>query len=268
MLREVRKPRFSIIIPAYNVENYIEKAINSVKSQTFKNFEIIIVEDCSTDNTKEVIKKYKKEATIIYHKKNKCLGGARNSGIKVARGEYIVFLDSDDYLNNNEVLEKLDKLIGKQTVDVIYMGFVSVGKKEFSVIPTKETCNRSYRISGDRYTNAWSKCWNTQFLLKNNLYFPENRYYEDVLFIFNAISKVEDYLIADFPVHTYVSGRNNSITSRMSFKNIQDNLKNIEDLVNIRRQLTEKDDLDAKLKKEVQRCKERLEQLIEEIGIK
>lgn len=267
MLKETKKPRFSIIIPAYNVEKYIDKAVNSVKEQTFQNFEMIIVEDCSTDNTKKVLSKYKKEATIIYHKKNKCLGGARNSGIKVAKGEYIIFLDSDDYLNNNKVLEKLDKLIGNQKVDTIYMGFISIGKKEFAVIPTPETCNKSYRISGDRYTNAWSKCWNREFLIKNALFFPENRYYEDVLFIFKAISKVEKYLIADFPVHTYVSGRDNSITSKMSFKNIYDNIKNIEDLTQMRSNVDETEQLDNKIIKEVKRCKERLDELIEQIGI-
>lgn len=267
MLKLTEKPRFSIIIPAYNVEKYIDKAVDSIKRQTFQDFEIIIVEDCSTDNTKKVINKYEKDATIIYHKENKCLGGARNSGIKIAKGEYIIFLDSDDFLNNDYVLEKLDNLIGDKKVDTIYMGFISIGKKEFTVIPTLETCNKSYRISGDRYTNAWSKCWNREFLLKNNLFFPENRYYEDVLFIFKAISKVETYLIADFPVHTYVSGRDNSITSRMSFKNIYDNIKNIEDLIKIRSNIDETEELDRKVMKEVNRCKERLDELIGQIGI-
>ena len=74
-----------------------------------------------------------------------------------------------------------------------------------------------FRIAGDRYTNVWSKCWNREFLMKNNIRFPEGRYYEDVLFIYNAVIKVESYLIADFPVHTYYSGRPNSITTNMTF---------------------------------------------------
>ncbi len=263
MLKVEQNIRFSIIIPAYNVEEYVGRAINSVKNQTFKNFEIIVVEDCSTDNTKVELQKYKNDIKIIEHNTNKCLGGARNSGMKVAKGEYILFLDADDFLNNDEVLEKLNNLIGNNTVDVIYMGFTSIGKKVFTVIPTPETCDKTYRIAGDRYTNAWSKCWNRKFLIENNLFFPENRYYEDVLFVYKAIIKVKKYLIADFPVHTYYSGRANSITSKITFKNIYDNIKNIEDLMLIRK-TNRTEELDAKIKKEVIRCKQRIDEFMEQ----
>lgn len=266
MLKTNKNPRFSVIIPAYNVEKYIGKAIESVKKQTFKNLEIIVVEDCSTDDTKKEIKKYKNDIILVQHKINKCLGGARNSGMRVAKGDYIIFLDGDDFLNNDKVLEKLDNLIGNQKVDVVYMGFTTFGKKNITIIPTEETCSKSYRIAGDRYANAWSKCWNREFLIRNNLFFPENRYYEDVLFIYNAVTKVERYLIADFPVHTYYSGRTNSITSTLNFKNIYDNMKNIEDLVNIRNN-NRTEELDIKIEKEVNRCKERMDELMSQIRI-
>lgn len=260
-MKEEKEKRFSVIVTAYNIGKYIAKSIESVRSQSFKNYELIVIDDCSTDNTLEKIKKFN-DIQIIEHKKNKCLGGARNSGVKQAKGEYIIFLDGDDYLNNKEVLEKLDKLIGQNTPDVIYLGFELTGRKQGVIIPTPENCTKEYRIAGDRYANAWSKCWRREFLIENNLAFPENRYYEDVIFIYKAISKVETYLIANFPTHTYYSGRPNSITTNVSFKNIHDNLYNIEELMGMVQQ-GKAEGLDIKIQKEVQRCKERLDEIYE-----
>ena len=260
------EPKFSIVIASYNIEKYISKSINSVLSQSYKDYELIVVDDASTDGTADVIKEYKDKIKFIEHKENKMLGGTRNTGIKEANGKYIIFLDGDDYLNNDFVLEKLDKLIGKETVDVIYMGFEIVGKKTGLIIPSSENCSKFHRIAGDRYTNAWSKCWNREFLLKNNFKFPENRFYEDVIFIYNAITKASNYLIADFPVHTYYSGRPNSITTKINYKNLHDNIDNIEDLIKIK-QSDDNEIVREKIKKEAQRCKERLDELLSQNDI-
>ena len=260
-------PKFSILIAAYNIEKYISKSINSVLSQSYKDYELIVVDDVSTDGTTNVIKEFKDEIIFIEHNENKLLGGTRNTGIKKAKGKYIIFLDGDDYLNNDFVLEKLDKLIGDKTVDVVYMGFEIIGKKSGLIIPSSENCSKFYRIAGDRYTNAWSKCWNREFLLKNSLIFPENRFYEDVIFIYNAITKSNNFLIADFPVHTYYSGRPNSITSKINFKNMHDNIDNIEDLIKIQ-QNDDNEIVREKIKKEAQRCKERLDELLSQNDIK
>ena len=141
-MEEEKKIRFSIIITAYNIEKYIEKSIESVRKQTFKNREIIVIDDCSTDKTLQKIKQFH-DIQIVEHKENKCLGGARNSGVRKAKGEYIIFLDGDDFLNNEKVLEKLDKLIAKNSPDVIYLGFELTGKKEGVIIPTLENCTKA-----------------------------------------------------------------------------------------------------------------------------
>ena len=97
--------RFSIIISAYNIEAYIERAIKSVLEQTFKNFELIIVNDCSKDQTLEKIKKFTDERiTVINNERNVGLGAVRNIGIAKAKGEYIVHLDGDDALYENTTL--------------------------------------------------------------------------------------------------------------------------------------------------------------------
>ena len=108
MDQQVKQKRFSIIIAAYNIKDYIQRALESIETQTFQNIEIIVVNDCSTDNTGEkILELCQKYDNIRYieHKENKKAGGARNTGLDVATGEYIVFLDGDDKLSNDNVLE-------------------------------------------------------------------------------------------------------------------------------------------------------------------
>ena len=187
-------------------------------------------------------------------------GGARNTGLDNANGEYIIFLDADDYLFSNDVLEKLDKLIGNQNVDIVYMGFKIGGNRDEIVIPTEETCTKEYRAGGDIYPNVWSKCWNLEFLNKNNIRFVENRYYEDVLFIYNGVMKSQKYLIADFPVHYYISGRKNSMTTTLNLKNIYDTVDNIRDLMEIKKKEDTKE-VNIRIKREIDMCKKRLEEI-------
>lgn len=253
--------RFSIIIAAYNIQDYIERAIESIIKQTFQNIEIIVVNDCSTDKTGEKVKDMcTKYNNIIYieHTENKKAGGARNTGLKIAQGEYVVFLDGDDYLANNDVLEKLDKVIGKDTVDVIYLGFKIEGDREELVIPTPENCTKTYKAAIDKYPNPWSKCWRRKFLEENNIWFPEHRFYEDVLFVYNGIMKSKSFKIADFVVHKYTSGRANSMTTKINLKNVRDTVKNLEDLMNIREKEYTKE-VDIVIKKEIKMCKKRLD---------
>lgn len=255
--------KFSVIISAYNIEKYIKRAIDSVLGQTFTNYELIVVNDASTDNTGKIISEYD---NIIYveHKENKCLGGARNTAMDIAKGEYIIFLDGDDYLNNNEVLARINDLISNQKPDIVYLGFEITGTSQDIIIPQKNSCNKMFRIAKDKYANVWSKCWNREFLEKNKLRFPEHRYYEDVMFLCKAILKSETYLVADFITHTYVKGRPNSITTNVTMKNIHDNLYNLQELIDLM-QSEEKEEnkeyLKQRIKRETKRCKERIDEI-------
>lgn len=265
--QESIKKRFSIIIAAYNIEDYIERAIESVEKQTFKDIEIIIVNDCSTDKTGEKIlnlsSKYN-NIKYIEHKINKKAGGARNTALEIAKGEYIVFLDGDDYLADSNVLEKLDKLIGEDKTDVIYLGFKIEGDREELVIPTPETCTKTYKAASDKYPNPWSKCWRRAFLEENNIKFPENRFYEDVLFVYNGVIKSNTFKIADFITHKYTSGRSNSMTTKINIKNVEDTVQNLKDLLNMRESEYTKE-IDIILKKEINMCKKRLDNLMNKL---
>lgn len=267
MDQQVKQKRFSIIIAAYNIQDYIQRALESIETQTFQNIEIIVVNDCSTDDTgKKILELCQKYDNIKYieHKENKKAGGARNTGLDVATGEYIVFLDGDDKLSNDNVLEQLDGLIGNDTPDVIYLGFQITGDRYELVMPTEETCTKRYKVAIDKYPNPWSKCWNRAFLEKNRIRFPEHRFYEDVLFVYKGVMKSESYKIADFVVHDYTSGRTNSMTTKINFKNIEDTVLNLKDFEEMRKnEYTE--EIDIIMQKEIKMCKKRLDMISQDL---
>ncbi len=115
--------RISIIIPAYNVEKYIDDCIQSVISQNYKNFEIVLIDDGSTDRTGDICDKYVCDNVHVFHKKNGGLSDARNHCLSYAKGEYVVFLDSDDYWDDNDFLRKINELINVGHSDIIVFGY-------------------------------------------------------------------------------------------------------------------------------------------------
>lgn len=117
----------SVIIPVYNVERYLRQAIDSILGQTYKPLEIILVDDGSPDNSGMICDEYalKNDNIRVIHKQNEGLGMARNSGLDIATGEYVYFLDSDDYIDNDEIM-KLYSAIKTNGVDVAITGFKSV----------------------------------------------------------------------------------------------------------------------------------------------
>ena len=117
----------SIIVPFFNVEKYIKECIHSLYSQDIPsdNYEVILVNDCSPDNSREIVVELQKEyptLTLIDHDKNKKLGGARNSGLKVAKGDYIWFVDSDDFLKPN-ILNNLLEISYQNNLDVLHFDY-------------------------------------------------------------------------------------------------------------------------------------------------
>ena len=180
--------RFTIVILAYNIEAYIERAIKSVLNQDFNDYEIIVVDDCSTDNTNKVVKKFESnKLRILKTEKNTgTIGRPRNIGLENAKGEYIIFLDGDDTLYDNLTLSKIDKVIGKDTPDLIYLGYENVGQGNGERISNAENSTKIARLTCDLTFSASSRCWNREFLMKNNMRFVEGIYYEDEIFSLKA----------------------------------------------------------------------------------
>ena len=171
----------SIIMPAYNVEEYIKEAIDSVLNQKTKyNYELIIVNDGATDNTKEIIQSIKSDKIKYIEQKNQGLSGARNTGINNAIGKYITFMDSDDLLEDGSIEIMMDALINNKADIVVgsYAMFMNINHKqkclnEPKIIennPEQAVCNHGY---------AWGKIFKRKMF--NNIRFPMGKWYEDTI---------------------------------------------------------------------------------------
>lgn len=177
--------RFSIIIPNYNKEPYLKECLDSVFNQTLdkSKYEVLFIDDGSTDNSLEIVKNYN---VRLFHTNRKMAGGARNKGIENATGQYILFLDSDDYLYSNDVLEKLDKHITDE--DIINLPFI----KEYSdcqKILGDYGLSLEEKISSSVFNAPFTKCVKRSLL--NNIRFIEEVYYEDVSYNVEILCNVK-----------------------------------------------------------------------------
>ena len=221
----MEKVKFTVAISAYNIENYVKRAIDSVLNQTFKNYELLVIDDCSTDSTVEVIKQVVgQNAKILQTKKNSGTAAAsRNIAIENAQGEYLLFLDGDDELYSNETLKEIDEHIKENKYDIIYLGYENVGHTEnYYRISNKENSTREARLICDESFSVSSKVWNVEFLRNNNIRFKEGMYYEDELFSIksNILSKVTTY--GEFPIFKYHRNREGSVMTKPTIKKCSD----------------------------------------------
>lgn len=236
--------KFSIIIPAHNCEKEIERAIESINKQTYKDYEVIVIDDESKDNTYNIVSKYD-NIKLLKNEKNIKAGGSRNRGLEIAQGDYIVFLDADDYFAENDTLEKISNVIEKDTPDIVYLGFRIVGKLEEEWIPTEENSTIERRARDWRYENVWDVCWNREFLNKNNLRFIENKFFEDFVFYYKGIIKAKNYKVASFITHIYTMFKDDSMTAGVNAEKLQDLYFNINEFLQIL------DSVDANIKPDI-----------------
>lgn len=199
--------KFSFIVPNYNKGCYIKECLNSIFHQTYKNFEVIVVDDGSTDNSVEEIKKF---SDVLFFSTNRLqAGGARNVGLKKASGEYIIFLDSDDYLSNDYVLEGLSDIVNKE--DIIFLNFT---KRRLDLIE-KEMIDiegdMATKIENTEFLGVPTKCFKRQLI--NDISFPECKRYEDMCFTLEALCKAKSYASFNDSFFTYRIVPNSNVTS-------------------------------------------------------
>lgn len=218
--------KVSIILTTYNVENYIEECIDSILEQTYKNFELIIIDDGSTDNTIKILKNKYKNLNVI---ENKHVGVAecRNLGLSLAKGKYICILDSDDYFERNMLESMINKMeaydadvaissaykfdtLTKEEVITKYMLKENVfkGFKVFNPIDIK---NDIFQLT---VANAWGKMFKKSLIVNNNLKFQNLKNSNDVLFVFSAIMKSKIIVPINIPLVHYRANNNSSIQGR------------------------------------------------------
>ena len=235
-------PDISIIVPIYNAEKYINKCIDSLLNQTKKEIEFILVNDGSTDDTESIIKKYKDKRIKYFKNKNQGIGKTRNFGIEKSSGKYIMFLDSDDYLENT-ACEDLYNKIEKEKADLVVCDFYRDidGKLEEVIIPSFETTSLkdNKRLLLDINLAPWNKIYKTKLIKDNDIKFIENLKYEDAPFVVDAIKYSKKISKLNKKLNYYVIHSNSETTVRD--ERVFDIIK-IVDL--IRNKFTKKDHID------------------------
>lgn len=240
--------KYSVIIPVYNVEKYINRCLKSILSQRYNDLEIILIDNGSTDRSGSICDIYANEyANIsVYHIENHGVASARNFGLSKARGEFIYFVDSDDYLVGNLFAEFEDKL----TPDLDLFVFSYYNSFEQEMTEKKRTKKiLPYNGSYDKYDfskifkdlflsdmlyTVWNKIYRREFLLENNLSFEQYELGEDVRFNLDVYREVNKICLSQDSYYVYVIGRKGSAMSGYNPKRLQyqlQELKMVDDLL-------------------------------------
>lgn len=249
----MKNPLISVIIPIYNVENYLCKCVNSVINQTYKELEIILVDDGSTDSCFNICEEYKNldPRIKVIHQENSGLSEARNRGLEVSNGDYVIFLDSDDYWNDINAISEIVKQINEVKAEVIIFGYRKYYEetKKFGEISFK--CDREILLDSNNQLNylmknkcyessSWNKVIKRQLLIENNLTFRKNVFCEDIEWSARLAMCTKTYDYYDNGFLVYVQ-RKNSITKSKSLKLIEDLFNNIKICIEINEENTKFD---------------------------
>ncbi len=209
------KPVFTIITANYNGYHLMNKYFESLEKQSFKDFEIIIIDDCSTDDSYSKLLEYSKNSKtnikILKTKENSGPGEARNIGIKNATGEYIAFVDNDDWLEY-EALKDINKIISKNKYDcIIYDYIMDFGEKK--IISSSMYGNFNGEIKKEDaiiYVRNHTACkfYKASIIKSNNIYYPNIRRHEDIAFVGKALVNCDSFYYFKKPLYHYVQYKN------------------------------------------------------------
>lgn len=223
--------KISIIVPVYNVENYLKECLDSLINQCSSNCEIIVVNDGSTDGSLYIAKEYEKKYDNIikvYDKKNGGLSSARNFGISRATGEYLLFVDSDDYLLPN-CLEILEKIIDEENIDIIVFSFLegSSDNYKYNMMYNNDICELSKRYIVGKPC-ATNKLCKKSLFLENKIEFLNGVYYEDLATMPKLILHSDKIKFIKEPLYFYRI-RNNSIMNKKMYNHKMDTIFDVLD---------------------------------------
>ena len=233
--------KYSVIIPVYNVEKYIDRCLKSVISQNYDDLEIIVIDNGSTDRSGSICDVYANEYVNIsvYHIENHGVGSARNFGLSKARGEFVYFVDSDDYLVGNLFAEFEDKLA--PDLDLLVFSYYNSFEQEMT---ERNRTKKSLPYSGsyDKYSftkifkdlflsdmlyTVWNKFYRRAFLIENNISFEKYELGEDVRFNLNVYRNVTKVYLSQESYYVYVIGRIGSAMSGYNPKRLQYQLQEL-----------------------------------------
>lgn len=227
--------RISIVIPIYKVESYLHQCIDSVLNQTYRNIEVILVDDGSPDKSPAICDEYaqKDNRVVVIHKENGGLSDARNEGLKKATGDYMIFLDSDDYYKYDDFLEKIVEATDEGKKDAVFFQrtvfYEGSDRPNDNYPPFNLEWNRLDASSlllelakNDLMdASACMKATKRTILQNNELYFKKGIYSEDIEWFSRYIMFINSIALVDKPDY-YYRKREGSITSRLTEKNVRD----------------------------------------------
>ena len=237
---QIVQNKVSIIVPVYKVERELDRCVQSLFKQTYKNLEIILVDDGSPDKCPELCENYAEmdKRVKVIHKENGGLSDARNAGLKQATGEYILYVDSDDYIDL-DTRERFIKAAGNQKIDII------VGNAIMENPDGKELMIHSATPSGITYTAkqfimsavkayqwyapAWLNMYRRDFLLDNQLYFKKGIYFEDVQMLPRVFLRAKKITCIDGTFYHYIIRENSIMTSQKDEKKKNDSIQNLKE---------------------------------------
>ena len=218
----------SIIVPVYNVEKYLRKCLDSIISQTYKNIEVIIINDGSTDNCENICKEYesKDKRIKLISQNNKGVSAARNLAIKNIAGEYIYFVDSDDYIEVDTIHKMVD-IIVKTGSDIVCCNYYIeqvTGEKKIGIYNCPKKMKKNEYIDNLLSNNSisgflWNKLYKKDFFIESNIRFDEDiKIMEDLLLNLKLSKSIEKVSFIEFPLYHYVQRPNSALNSKNIIK--------------------------------------------------
>ncbi|GEN76168.1 glycosyltransferase family 2 protein [Chryseobacterium hagamense] len=224
-------PILSIIVPIYNVEMYLKECIDSILNQDFNDFELILVNDGSPDNCGEICDNYAllDNRIKVIHKVNGGLSSARNSGIEIARGEYLSFIDSDDFISEDYYLKNMEYLNENNDVDMLvlqvchYDGNKNRIVKNIPQLLQDKDSIFNYLLSMNYIGAAWLNIYKKKIF--NTIRYPEGSIYEDGYILPDIIQSIKKLYLSNVGIYYYRNRENSIMTKKKSLGNWNDILK-------------------------------------------
>jgi glycosyltransferase involved in cell wall biosynthesis len=221
-------PSVSIIVPVYNAENYLEKLISSIKKQSFKDFECILVDDKSTDNSYNLLKnliKDDKRFKLLQNRKNLHIAKTQNAGMEVANGKYLTFIDNDDYIEVN-YLKNFSEILEKENNDIVIGTRWREVDENHNEISTKHYSGKRIYT---RFVPQWNKFYLRDFIEKSKIKFTPVKLYQDTIFNIVTVSWANSIASIETKNETYY----NHVSLSTSATHMQLKKQTLNDLKNI-----------------------------------
>ncbi len=244
-------PKFSIIIPVYNVEEYLGECLESIVNQSFKDFEVICVNDGSTDNSLKILQKYaeKDERFKVLNQENQGQGVARNNALKIANGEYILFVDPDDFVEF-DMLEVLEARLNVQNVDIAFFDYQIFGENtKTKIVRFMDEMKNNLNLNIDdnfvfnwqeliknNFSSipmmVWNRVYSNKFIQDNNIRFAPNKHAEDHIFSISATLLADKIFYIKKTLYHY-RNRSGSAVNKASEENfcVFENIKILENFL-------------------------------------